>query len=349
MPPLDPAVLEAAKKELADTQTSVSAAALLGKGGDVTDIATKIATDDGALSQLLSEYVVKENDELVLRFPDVVKDDGTVLKSDTIYKGKTEKDLIAALVKGVTEKDSTIKRLSEERPKRSPLRSVAVKEPQSVDDAPATSPDIESIRTEVAQELLRKTGLDSKFLQFKDEDWDAFERDNTAWRTNEARAKVREFVTSFQSEVSSRYNKAVAESTTSAILANEADQIESLLSEYNVSISDADFEALIQEALDDKKNFDSRGALKSGVVTAKFLRKVKGQLTVSQRTDVIKKIDDAVDKATAVAAVNVGTKTTTGGAAVESTTTGKLTNLQSAKRAILADIASGRLAVPKSS
>lgn len=347
MPPIDAAVLEAAKQELADRQTSNGSAPSQGEGNGTTNADGTVATGDTALSQVLAEYMAKEGEEFVLRFPEVTKEDGTVLKTETIYKGKTEKDLIAALMKGVVEKDATIKRLSEDKSRKSPLRALASKDTQSVVDAPATTvPDLETIRTEVAQQLLKKTGLDPKFLQFKDEDWDAFERENTAWRTNEARAKVREFVTSFQSEVSSRYDKAVAESTTSEILANEADQIESLLSEYNVSISDDEFEALVQEALDDKKNFDARGALKSGVITAKFLRKVKGQLTPAQRTDVIKKIDDAVDKANSAAA-DSATKTTKGGAAVDSTTTAKLRTIKSAKSAILADIAAGRLAVPK--
>jgi len=341
---IDPAVIAAVKQELADGQTANTSASSQGITLDSTKVVRDNASGDTPLSPSIAKYVTKENGELILRFPEVTKEDGTILKTETVYKAKTEEELMQALIKGVTEKDATIKRLSEERPKKSPLRGLTSRQPQVDDDPAMTAPNLENIRTEVAQELLSKTGLDPKFLKFGDNEWDEFERENTSWRTNEARQKVKEFVNSFNTEVSSRFNAATADAATSVILANEADQIESLLGEYGISVTDDEFSALVEEVLADKANYDISGTLKSGVVVGKFIRKIKSQLTPAQKTDVVKKIEDAVNDANAAAdRVNGAFKSQKGGGGVDTQTNKGPKTLKQAQKNILADIASGKL------
>lgn len=343
---IDPAVIAAVQKELADGKTTETAAAPQGITLDVTTSGDGKSASDGTttLSPAIKKFVTVEAGELVLRFPEIKKEDGTVLSTETIYKAKTEEELMQALMKGVIEKDATIKRLSEEKPKKSPLRGLTARNPEEVDSA-LTPPNLEEIRTEVAQELLAKTGLDPKFLKFTDADWDEFERENTSWRTNEARTKVKEFVSNFTSEVSTRYNVATAQTATSVILANESDQIESLLGDYNISVTDEEYAEFVDEILDDEKNFDASGTLKSGVVVGKFIRKIKSQLTPAQKTDVLKTIEDAVTAANAAttATNNSALRSQKGGGGVDTQTSKGPKTIKEAQKNILADIASGKL------
>lgn len=186
-------------------------------------------------------------------------------KNSSVYKGKDLDELFANVGKGITEKDSYIRK----------LRSQGLA-PTKERRSPASS-DADEVRFpeygDILARAIKQYRLPEEFLQYSREDWKAYEAANGAVETIEMKQLVKEV----KRAADSAYSEANIKAINDKALDEETESVEAILAEYDIPASDFEevYDAILEAVWKDKGNFNAQGVLKNGRIAALATKEIK--------------------------------------------------------------------------
>lgn len=100
----------------------------------------------------------------------------TVTRGESIYKGKTTKELFSNILHGIEEKDAYLKKLKAAKSIQSPVKIGGGSSNAEADKAPDYSDEDELMQlmpdeNEIRREVFTQRGIDPKFYTYRDADW----------------------------------------------------------------------------------------------------------------------------------------------------------------------------------
>lgn len=187
--------------------------------------------------------------------------------NSSIYTGKDKDEVFINLAKGKAEAD---KMLADYR-----------SEPDDDDDdSDVVVPDEQRLRLDLAG----RNGVDPKFLNFTDEQWDEYERDHSAARTAGLIQKVEAIKQAAHQQVAQAQNQNELVEINGSVIDEETEQVEQMLKDYGIEAASFErtYRQVIREVTEDDKSYKN-GVLKPGVITYKAAKAMREQITKSDR------------------------------------------------------------------
>jgi hypothetical protein len=325
------------------TQVSATEGASSAAKPAATDEAGKTTADNSATGedaslviQALSKYIQKDGETFVLRPMDVKKEDGTTIRSKTFYRGNTVGEVLDQIFKGIAEKDTVIDKFKGDAV-RNRGRAQVIPQRTKHDDNDVTSagrgvvaaddeptiepPDAEAIRADIVRKEIQRTGFDTRLLSYTDAQWDELANEKGDWRVTELRSEMKEFIKSINEKASEAINTKSALYANTILVENESQSVADYIEEFGIDIKPEEYEGILQDVLDNPKNYTKEGILKPGVILRSVVSNSKEQLTKKEASVLSKRIEDDVKAAEDKAKLAAQLKTSTGGGVGATATT----------------------------
>ena len=332
-------------------------------GAKPTGDGTKSTGGDGSkisdsTKSMLSKYgTVSVDGDMIVFTPSDTKDEhGNVVKAKSVYKAATESDLLDTMFGGITEKDNTIRRLKrntiDDAGKNATAnlrqRSKLPAELPAVEET--ETPNINDIRAEAYNKNLRGLNIDMKYLRYTNDDWrkDVREDKLLDYEVIELRQQIKAFYDTVEKESNERYTDTVTQQANYSLVNAEIGNLNKLVDTLGIEVDPDEINEIMQQVVTDKDSYNDKGIYVPGSLQLAVMSHLKPNLSKKEASTLQKKIEADVEQAekkAADAAKAQKLASEKGGAAAQEASTKPLKHLRDAKKAILEDIASGRLKI----
>lgn len=199
----------------------------------------------------------------------------------TVYKGKSLDELLFNVKKGIIEKDGTITRM-----KAQGFSPKAGKDANVKGNAPLTDEVVAPNDDKILNEVLKEYGVDPKVMNWTDEEWKDFERENLATQTWALKQKVERVQAVFDSRISEENVVYV----NNLNLANEVTLAVDTLVENGYSPSDINLDEVIERVKDNLRYWQKDGVRIPGAIATELTKEITKRVQKTTKTDTEKKI-----------------------------------------------------------
>ncbi len=198
---------------------------------------------------------------------------------NSVYKGKTQQEALKAFYEGKKADEAFIRQLKAKESVKLPegIKDKAVKREDEDGESDLVLRTREEIAQEIAPKIIKQYKIDSKKLNWTNQQWREYAVDNglESWEISEERQDIRDVRKEIENSVERIYAEETKRMAIAEVIDEEHEQVVAAVAESGIDPAQFDYEAVLAKVVGDKNNYGRHGTLKSGRIVAEALRAIR--------------------------------------------------------------------------